>query len=102
MSVHLFHVLSAQTGIKLLQFIIFIYYTEFTSLISGLKQEFVTLSANKNRLKTNKQLGHVTTADKTVTVKLQVDRQLHWIVLRVRKLDSISNGIRPGTSTMQN
>lgn len=54
----------AQTGIKLLQLIVFIYYTEFPSLTPGLKQEFVTLSANKNMLKTNKKLGHVSTADK--------------------------------------
>lgn len=33
---------------------------------------------------------------KTMTVKLQVGRQLHWMILRARKLDSMSNGIRPG------
>lgn len=60
MSVHLFHVLSASTDKNKVT----IYDTKFTSLTSGLKEdeEFVTLSANK--LKTNKKLGHVTTANK--------------------------------------
>lgn len=56
--------LQAQARIKLLQFSVFIYSTKFTSLTSGIKQEFVVLSAIKNTLKTSKKLGHVTIADK--------------------------------------